>query len=201
MFPSEVARNVQAVPAGSRAPWSNLISTPIKLDSEPNWILLRAWLNMVGHSFDLVTLDPLYYQSKTSSRTSLHIRMKKTSWNTFTYSHRSGNLFRCVTVIFLIPFPVPIFYRGSYTLLWIQDPVSSGGVGGELRGFWQSFDLVTYHYRGTSLMRNTPLLGSYSRTIPRALWSSCGGSGNPSIWSHTWGTLLIRNCPLPLGAP
>ena len=27
-------------------------------------------------------------------------------------------------------------------------------------------------YRGTSLIRNYPLLGPYSRTIPRALWRS-----------------------------
>ena len=27
-------------------------------------------------------------------------------------------------------------------------------------------------YRGTSLIRNTPLLGPYSRTIPRVLWRS-----------------------------
>ena len=27
-------------------------------------------------------------------------------------------------------------------------------------------------YRGTSLMRNTPLLGPFSRTIPRVLWWS-----------------------------
>ena len=27
-------------------------------------------------------------------------------------------------------------------------------------------------YRGTSLIRNTPLLGPYSRTIPRVLWWS-----------------------------
>ena len=27
-------------------------------------------------------------------------------------------------------------------------------------------------YRGTSLIRNTPLLGPYSRTIPRVVWWS-----------------------------
>jgi len=27
-------------------------------------------------------------------------------------------------------------------------------------------------YMGTSLIRNTPLLGPYSRTMPRALWWS-----------------------------
>ena len=27
-------------------------------------------------------------------------------------------------------------------------------------------------YRGTSLIRNTPFLGPYSRSVPRVLWSS-----------------------------
>jgi len=31
-------------------------------------------------------------------------------------------------------------------------------------------------YRGTSLIRKTPLLGPYRRTIPRVLWWSWGGS-------------------------
>ena len=30
-------------------------------------------------------------------------------------------------------------------------------------------------YRGTSLIRNNPLLGPYSTTIPRVLWQSWGG--------------------------
>ena len=30
-------------------------------------------------------------------------------------------------------------------------------------------------YRGTSLIRNRPPLGPYSRTMPRALWWSYGG--------------------------
>ena len=30
-------------------------------------------------------------------------------------------------------------------------------------------------YRGTSLIRNTPLLGPYSRTIPVVIWWSWGG--------------------------
>jgi len=30
-------------------------------------------------------------------------------------------------------------------------------------------------YRGTSLIRNTPLLEPYSRTIPRVIWWSWGG--------------------------
>ena len=30
-------------------------------------------------------------------------------------------------------------------------------------------------YRGTSLIRNSPLLGPYSRTVPRALWWPWGG--------------------------
>ena len=32
-------------------------------------------------------------------------------------------------------------------------------------------------YRGTSLIRNCPPLGPYSRTMPRALWKSQGGGG------------------------
>ena len=31
------------------------------------------------------------------------------------------------------------------------------------------------NYRGTSLIRNAPLLGPYSRTIPRVAWWSYGG--------------------------
>jgi len=31
-------------------------------------------------------------------------------------------------------------------------------------------------YRGTSLIRDTPLLGPYSRSIPRVIWWSCGCS-------------------------
>jgi len=34
---------------------------------------------------------------------------------------------------------------------------------------------ASYMYRGTSLIRNRRPLGSYSRTIPRALWGSYGG--------------------------
>ena len=47
-------------------------------------------------------------------------------------------------------------------------------------------------YRGTSLIINTPLLGPYSRTIPRVLWWSCGGGavpherGTPVIVTHRW---------------
>ena len=33
----------------------------------------------------------------------------------------------------------------------------------------ESLSLVLYH-RGTSLIRNCPPLGPYSRTMPRALW-------------------------------
>ena len=40
----------------------------------------------------------------------------------------------------------------------------------------QSFDDVTW-YRGTSLIRNRPRLGPYSRTMPKALWWSKGGGG------------------------
>ena len=40
-------------------------------------------------------------------------------------------------------------------------------------------------YRGTSLIRNTPLLGHYSRTIPRVLWLSYG-----------WGLFLMSEVPL-----
>ena len=40
------------------------------------------------------------------------------------------------------------------------------GVGGE------GFQTLNAQYRGTSLIRNTPLLGPYSRTIPRVVWWS-----------------------------
>jgi hypothetical protein len=40
-------------------------------------------------------------------------------------------------------------------------------------------------YGGTSLMRNTPLLGPYSRTIPRVLW-----------WSQVEGLFLMSEVPL-----
>ena len=39
-------------------------------------------------------------------------------------------------------------------------------------------------YRSTSLIRNTPLLGPYSRTMPRVLWWSEGGGAV----SHERGT-------------
>ena len=32
-------------------------------------------------------------------------------------------------------------------------------------------------YRGTSLIRNSPLLGPYSRNIPRVIWWSLGEGG------------------------
>ena len=35
---------------------------------------------------------------------------------------------------------------------------------------------VDERYRDTSLMKNTPLLGPYRRTIPRVLWWSLGGA-------------------------
>ena len=40
-------------------------------------------------------------------------------------------------------------------------------------------------YRGTSLIRNTPLLEPYRRTIPRALW-----------WSQVGGLFLMSEVPL-----
>ena len=39
----------------------------------------------------------------------------------------------------------------------------------------RSRPFTTTTYRGTSLMSNTPLLGPYSRTIPRVLWRRKGG--------------------------
>jgi len=39
----------------------------------------------------------------------------------------------------------------------------------------QPTEKVSRTYRGTSLIRNTPLLGTCSRTIPRVLWWSSGG--------------------------
>ena len=40
---------------------------------------------------------------------------------------------------------------------------------------------------GTSLMRNTPLLGPYSRTMPEVIW-----------WSYGGGLFLVSEAPLPL---
>ena len=40
-------------------------------------------------------------------------------------------------------------------------------------------------YRATSLIRNTPLLGAYSRTLPRFLW-----------WSYEGGLFLMGEVPL-----
>ena len=42
-------------------------------------------------------------------------------------------------------------------------------------------------YRGTSLIRNTPLLGPYSGIIPRVLWWSYGG----------WAVSYERGTPVP----
>ena len=41
------------------------------------------------------------------------------------------------------------------------------------------------NYRGASLIRNPPLLGPYSRTIPRVLW-----------WSQGGGLFLMSEVPL-----
>jgi len=44
--------------------------------------------------------------------------------------------------------------------------------------WWQLKTLLAFPgkpYRGTSLIRNTPLLGPYSRTIPKVIWWSWGG--------------------------
>jgi len=41
-------------------------------------------------------------------------------------------------------------------------------------------------YRGTSLIRNTPLVGPYSRTIPRVIW---------------WSFLPLSSLPVPHAAP
>ena len=38
----------------------------------------------------------------------------------------------------------------------------------------KSTRLSVWVYRGTSLIRNTPLLGPYGRTLPRVLWWSEG---------------------------
>jgi len=35
-----------------------------------------------------------------------------------------------------------------------------------------SLTVRTVYYRGASLIRNTPLIGPYSRTIPRVIWWS-----------------------------
>ena len=46
-------------------------------------------------------------------------------------------------------------------------------------------DDVAVVYRGTSLTRNTPLLGPYSTTTPRVIW-----------WSQGGGMFLMNDVPL-----
>ena len=73
---------------------------------------------------------------------------------------------------------------------------------------------VHRRYRGTSLIKNNPCLGSYSRLKPKALWWSFGGAlflmrevplylryrsdfPRPGPGSAYRGTSLIRNSPPP----
>ena len=64
---------------------------------------------------------------------------------------------------------------------------------------WQTFSILTagttppqlveeLDYRGTSLIRNNPLLAPYNRTIPRVLW-----------WSYRGGAFLMSEVTLYLG--
>ena len=64
-----------------------------------------------------------------------------------------------------------------------RKPISSS-VGTHLCPYDISFLGPTDH-SGTSLIRNTPLLGPYSRTIPRVLW-----------WSQGGGLFLMSEVPL-----
>ena len=48
-------------------------------------------------------------------------------------------------------------------------PLNSRRESNKERREWK---LLFLGYRGTSLIRNTPLLGPYSRTIPRVIWLS-----------------------------
>ena len=53
-------------------------------------------------------------------------------------------------------------------------PSNLGGLGGGRRPASTCSDVVMV-YRGSSLTRNNPSLGLYSRLMPRALWWSLGG--------------------------
>ena len=60
-------------------------------------------------------------------------------------------------------------------------------------------------FRGTSLIRNTPRPGPYSRTMPRDLWGS--KEGGCFFWArypcsclrHRWGVPMTQSSPLPIG--
>ena len=77
-----------------------------------------------------------------------------------------------------------------YSRLYIAD-LQEAGVVFFLR-------LRNLSYRGTSLIRNTPLLGPYSRTVPRVLWWSKGGGavsykrGTPTSAFLVWGFMERR---------
>jgi hypothetical protein len=59
----------------------------------------------------------------------------------------------------------PIFHQVNGMLAWHQQRISY-------------FCQRHIRYKGTSLIKNTPLLGPYSRTIPGVLlWSLVGGGG------------------------
>ena len=65
----------------------------------------------------------------------------------------------------------------------------SGGVSAQSlisSPLWILPRLFPRAYRGTSLMRSTPLLVPYSRTLPRVLW-----------WSWRGGLFLTSQVPLP----
>ena len=77
------------------------------------------------------------------------------------------------------------------------DP-SELGVRGQRRGCSQGFTHTApgWSYRSTSLIRNTPLLGTYSRTLPRVLGWSYGGRAV----SYGRGTAVLEmihtHCPM-----
>ena len=51
-------------------------------------------------------------------------------------------------------------------------------------------------HRGTSLMRNTLLLGPYSGTIPRVLWCSFGRGGVSYEGGTPGGHIIYRSFPV-----
>ena len=69
--------------------------------------------------------------------------------------------------------------------------------------------VTKYWYRGTSLIRNTPLLGPYRRSIPRVLWWSSGGGavsyerGTPEVMRlvDRFLSATLELCQLPLLLP
>ena len=78
-------------------------------------------------------------------------------------------------------------HHNSFPLSPRPSPLGPGPKGGEIYGhiLGNPHTLNRKPYRGTSLMRTPPLLGPYSRTIPRVVW-----------WSYREGEFLMGEVPL-----